>query len=145
MLEAVKRLFRTAPDPRVGVSPGIALAALMVEAARADGDYAEAERAVVTAMLVDLLAVSNAEALALRTAGEAAQAVAPDLVRFTRVVKDTLDEAQRLAVIEALWRVVLADGRREVHEDALMRHLAPLLAVSDRDSARARQRVLAAG
>ncbi len=38
-----------------------------------------------------------------------------------------------------LWQVVLADGTRDQEEDALMRLLASLLGVNDRDSAIARQ------
>jgi uncharacterized tellurite resistance protein B-like protein len=47
-------------------------------------------------------------------------------------------------LLEALWTVVLTDGERDPHEDALMRKLAPLIAVSDRESAEARRRVEAA-
>ena len=39
----------------------------------------------------------------------------------------------------ALWQVVLADGERDHEEDALMRLLASLLGVNDRDSAIARK------
>ncbi|MDH5798542.1 MAG: TerB family tellurite resistance protein, partial [Paracoccaceae bacterium] len=49
----------------------------------------------------------------------------------------------RLGVIEALWSVVLADGRRDHEEDALLRLVSNLLGVNDRDSALARQRVQA--
>ena len=42
--------------------------------------------------------------------------------------------------MRALWQVVLADGARDAEEDALMRLLASLLGVNDRDSALARQR-----
>ena len=44
-------------------------------------------------------------------------------------------------VVEAMWRVALADGVRDDHEDALLRLVANLLGINDRDSALARQRV----
>jgi uncharacterized tellurite resistance protein B-like protein len=62
-------------------------------------------------------------------------------VRFTRAIKDAVAYEDRLAVIEALWTVVLADGQRAQEEDALLRLVSNLLGVSDRDSALARQRV----
>ena len=46
-------------------------------------------------------------------------------------------------MIEALWDVVLADGEREDHEMALLRLVAPMLGISDQDSAHARRRVSA--
>jgi uncharacterized tellurite resistance protein B-like protein len=141
MLDFLRRLATAdAPAP---LDAGAALAALLVEVARSDGHYDAAERRLVERALTGLLDLGPWEAAARRAEGEAAQAAAPDLVRFTRIVKTGFDEAERVAFVEALWAVVLADGLRDPHEDALMRKLAPLLAVSDRDSAEARRRVVA--
>ena len=41
-------------------------------------------------------------------------------------------------MIQALWKVVMADGQREPEEDALLRLVASLLGVSDQDSNAAR-------
>ena len=81
----------------------------------------------------------------LRAEAESLEAEAPDTVRFTRAIKDAVAYEDRVAVIEALWQVVLADGTRAEEEDALLRLVASLLGVSDPDSARARQRVENAG
>ena len=48
---------------------------------------------------------------------------------------------ERLAVIEALWSVVLADGVRDEEENALLRLVAPMLGINDRDSNIARKKV----
>jgi uncharacterized tellurite resistance protein B-like protein len=86
------------------------------------------------------LGLAPAAAAALRAEAEAAEAHAPDTVRFTRVLKEAVPYDDRAALIEALWSVALADGERAADEDRLMRMIAPLLGVSDRDSALARQR-----
>lgn len=125
---------------RDDIAPDMAMAALLVEAARADGHYDPTERATIDRMLAALLGTNAHQAQALRTAAEPLQAKAPDTVRFTRVVKFALDYDQRVALIEALWHVVLSDDHRDPHENALMRRLPPLLGVDDHDSARARQR-----
>ena len=62
-------------------------------------------------------------------------------MRFTRAVKDHVPHAERLGIIEALWEVVYADGRRDMHESALIRALAGLLHVADRDVGPVRQQV----
>lgn len=145
MLDFLRKLLvDPAADASAVPDPQRAVAALLVEAAHVDGTFDDGERAMVDQMLAALFHLDVAGAARLRAEGEAAQVDAPDLVRFTRVVKTTLDEAERAAVVEALWSVVLSDGERHPREDALLRRLAPLLAVSDHDSARARQRVLAA-
>lgn len=120
-----------------------ALAALLVEAARSDGAYDDTERARIDRVLATRFAVPPAEARALRAEGEAAQAEAIDLVRFTRAVKDHVPHAERVGIVEALWEVVYADGRRDMHESALIRTLAGLLHVSDREVGLAPQRVAA--
>lgn len=145
MIDVLKALFRpgSASAAPQAIAPDLAIAALLVEAARADGRMTDDDRHAVQALLADMLDLPPADARALRERGETAQHEAADLVRFTRVIKTALDEGARIALIEALWRVVLVDHHRDPHEDALLRRLAPLLAVSDHDSAAARRRVLA--
>jgi uncharacterized tellurite resistance protein B-like protein len=46
----------------------------------------------------------------------------------------------RGAVVEELWLVALADGQRDAEEDGVLRLVANLLGINDRDSALARQR-----
>jgi len=77
----------------------------------------------------------------LRQDAETLESEAPDTIRFTRAIKDAVAYEDRLAVIESLWQVVLADGAREDEEDALLRLVSSLLGINDRDSALARQRV----
>ena len=86
---------------------------------------------------------STGEEAALRAEGEAAQAEAIDLVRFTRAVKAAVPDEERVGVIEAVWEVVYADGVREMHESALIRMLCGLLHIEDREAGLARQRVAA--
>lgn len=123
------------------VDDRIALAALLVEAARADGVYEPGERAQIQRILAARYGLDPAGAAELCAAGETAQAEAVDLVQFTRAVKAAVPYEQRLGVIEALWEVIYADGAREMHESALMRKLCGLLHVEDRDCGVARQRV----
>ena len=116
-----------------------AMAALMVRIAKSDDDYAIAECERIDAILSILYALSPTEASSLRNHAEALEADAPDTVRFTRAIKEAVPYEDRFEVVRALWQVVLADGERDHEEDALMRLLASLLGVNDRDSAIARK------
>ena len=117
-----------------------AMAALMVRIAKSDDDYAITECERIEAILSVLYSLSSAEAAKLRNQAETLEANAPDTVRFTRAIKDAVPYEGRFEVVRVLWQVVLADGERDHEEDALMRLLASLLGVNDRDSAIARQR-----
>lgn len=96
----------------------------------------------ISDLLAQKYGLSDSEALQLREDAEALEADAPDTVRFTRAIKDGVSYEERSTVIETLWELVLADGDRNHEEDGLIRLVAPLLGVNDRDSALARQRVV---
>ena len=116
-----------------------AMAALMVRIAKSDDNYAQAECERIDAILMILYHLSLEEASTLRNQAEKLEATAPDTVRFTRTIKEAVPYEKRFEVVRTLWQVVFADGERDHEEDALMRLLASLLGVNDRDSAIARR------
>jgi uncharacterized tellurite resistance protein B-like protein len=122
----------------------IAVAALLVIAAHIDHDYAEAERVQIDRVLAERYTLSAEAASALRVQGEAAEAASNDLYKFTSLIKAGVPHEERASVMEALWRVVLADANREMHEDALLRRVTDLLGLDSHDSANARRRAQAA-
>lgn len=142
MFHHFKDLFApAAPDPAEAEREARrAAAALMVEAAHADGVCDPEELTVIDAALSRLYGLTPATAAALRREAEQAVAEATDSYRFTSAVKEAMNLAQRIGLLTELWRVVLADGRRDAAEETFMRKLAGLLYVPDQDSARARRR-----
>lgn len=117
-----------------------AVAALFVEAARADENYEEREKAIIDKSLAAKFSLSLNDAAALRAEGEEAQSGAMDIQRFTRHAKE-LSKEDKIALIEQLWEVILSDGDRDPFEDTLMRRICGLIYVDDRVSGEARQRV----
>lgn len=138
--DLLKRLGAPAPQPLPDPDARLALTALLVRIARTDGDYAAAESRRIDRIIMQRYGLSPFEATRLRRDAEVLEAEAPDTVRFTRAIKDAVPHDDREAVVEALWSVVLADGIRDTEEDSLIRLVANLLGISDRDSAFARQR-----
>ncbi len=119
----------------------LALSALLVEAARADDQYEQHEALLITGILAAQFHLTQEAALALRVDGETAQAEANDIHRFTKIAK-TMPPAEKIAFVERLWEVVLSDGERDPHEDALIRRVCGLIYVGDPESGAARSRVL---
>ncbi len=132
----------TAPEPEQldDSDARLALTALLVRVARADGSYDVEERARIMSIATSRYELTATEAETLTSDGEQLESEAPDTVRFTRAIKDAVPYEDRLGVIEALWSVVLADGIRNAEENTLLRLVANLLGVNDRDSNMARQR-----
>ncbi|WP_073327708.1 TerB family tellurite resistance protein [Wenxinia saemankumensis] len=139
----LRRLAQPEADRLPEPDARLALAALLVRIARADGSYDAGEIARIDRVLARRFALTAEAAGTLRTEAEAVEAEAPDTVRFTRAIKEGVPYEERITVIEALWEVVLADGERDEEEDALLRMVAPLLGIEDRDSGLARQRAAA--
>lgn len=142
--EFLSRLLDPAPAQLDDEGARLALTALLVRIARSDHNYSEVEKDRIDRILGTRYGLDTGGTLILREQAEALEAEAPDTVRFTRAIKEAVAYEDRTAVIEALWQVALADGRRDVNEDALLRLSASLLGISDMDSARARQRAEAA-
>ncbi len=134
------RLTAPDPDPLDDGDARLALAALLVRIARSDGTYDESEIKRIDALLAKRYGLGPFEVAGLRKDAEVLEEEAPDTVRFTRAIKDAVAYEDRAQVVEGLWEIVLADGTRDHEEDALMRLVAPMLGINDRDSALARQR-----
>ena len=136
----LSRLTQPDPDPLAEDDARLALTALLVRIARSDNDYADSEMARIDKVSVERYGLSPFEAAGLRARAEDLEAEAPDTVRFTRAIKEAVAYDDRLAVVQAMWSVTLADGQRTGEEDSLLRLVVSLLGVSDVDSALARQK-----
>ena len=138
--DLLKRLTAPSPAPLAEDDARMALSALLVRLARSDGNYAAVEMEEIEKVLAARYDLDEGEAQDLRREAEVMEELAPDTVRFTRAIKEAVAYEDRLAVVEAAWSVVMADGDRAREEDALMRLIASLLGVNDRDSNIARRR-----
>ena len=130
----------TGPD-----SPGeleVAAAALLVESALMDGHFDEQERSKIAHLLAQRFALSDAAAERLIETAENKVRRSPQLYGFTRVVKDSFSYEERVEFLQMLWQVSYADGELHDYEASLMRRIAGLLYVEDRDSGEARKRAI---
>ena len=119
-----------------------AAAALLVEAALMDGSFDPVERGKITQLLSRRFELETAKAEALIEAAEDQIRRTPQLYGFTRIVKDEFAYEDRVELVEMLWEVAYADGELHDFEASLMRRIAGLIYVSDRDSGAARKRAL---
>ncbi|MDX1292696.1 MAG: TerB family tellurite resistance protein [Hyphomonas sp.] len=138
MMKALKQLFRQRTPAEKPMDPQVAAAALLVEAALSDGVYVNMESDVIAEILLEAFGFDADKADAVLAEGEALAEEAVGSHQFTKHVKK-LPMAERVSIIEGLYRVALADGEKSDIEDAYIRHVASLLHIDDISRAQARQ------
>src|ERR1700681_1717524 len=119
----------------------LAAAAMLVHAAAIDGEMSQSERDKLHAVIKQRFALDDATTDELITKATAAEHEAVDLYHFTHLLNRVLDEPGRARVIEMMWQIVYADGRRGELEDNLLWRAADLLRVSPRERIELRQRI----
>ena len=119
----------------------LATAVLLIEVARADFSEDEIELEAVSELLEAHLGVSTSEVRALMDEAQAHADHSASLQSFTRQLHEELSLAEKLSIIEMLWRVAHADEKLDKHEDHLIRKVAGLLYISHGDLIRIRNRV----
>jgi uncharacterized tellurite resistance protein B-like protein len=122
--------------------PAFALAVLLIEMARSDDKVEVREQGLIERALARRFGLQRDEVTRLITAAEKGTIRATDLFHFTQVVVENFTEEERVGVIEMLWEVAYSDNLLTGDEDALIRRVAGLIYVSDRDRAEARQRAV---
>lgn len=117
-------------------------AILLVEIARADHEIDSSERAAIE------LALSQAGRL---SADELKRVVddafndadgAMSLYEHVQLINDHFDKQSKLALVEQMWRVALADGNIDGYEEYTIRKLCDLLFIKHRDFMQAKLKVI---
>ena len=149
MINRIKALLNTpgGTSPKAGsrhrfAELQVAAAALLVEAAEMDASFDEPEKAKILDLVRRRFELSETEAESLVELARQEAADSSQLYGFTRVVKDQFSHEERVELLEMLWQVIYADGQRHDHEASLMRRVAGLIFVSDRECGSARKRAL---
>ena len=120
--------------------PAFALAVLLIETARSDDRVVDRERVIIERVLARRFGLKPSEISRLVAAAKEGAVRSTDLFNFTRVVVRNFTEEERVGIIEMLWEVAYSDGALTGDEDALIRRVAGLIYVSDRDRGDAKRR-----
>jgi len=137
MMDLLRRPFgRGRPKDRVQdakADPGdvrIAACALFLEMARVDGEFSDAERSRILAILKNEYDLSHGDALALMQAANQELEQSIDLWQFTKRINQRYSDEEKISIVQMLWKIVYADGTLDKHERYLVHKLAGLLRLS---------------
>ena len=119
----------------------LASAALLVHAAKVDGQADRSEMNQISWLLKERFTLSDSEAADLLQDAETTDENAVDLYGFTSVLKRHLDQDDRQAMVRMLWEIVFADRELDKYEDNLVWRVEELIVVSARDRIELRREV----
>jgi uncharacterized tellurite resistance protein B-like protein len=144
LTERIRELLAKRP----GAAPGpdrpfelekLAAAALLVECARIDGEFADQEHVAICRAVREAFALDRDTGEYLVAVAEKHEDEVWDDWLFTETIKRHFSQDEQLAVIERLWEVALADERLHPFEEHLITSVAHELGLSEGAVARSRE------
>ena len=118
------------------------LCGLMIEAAYTDGQIDDTELKKIKFSLIEIFKENSNEVELVLNDALKNKNNSKSLHYYTSYINKNFDETKKLLLIEALWEIVLSDGKIHDFESNLIRRLSGLLYISDVNSGNARKRAL---
>ncbi|MGQ7847959.1 tellurite resistance TerB family protein [Granulosicoccus sp. 3-233] len=117
-------------------------ATLLVEIARADHDIDPAERDAILKALQGAGKLDAADLQAIVDDAFADADTTVSLYEHVRLINEQFDKPSKLALVEQMWRVALADGDIDGYEEYTIRKICDLLYIKHRDFMQAKLRMM---
>ena len=142
MLGRLRQFLESVGSPIAPADPvartRLAVAALLVELARADHDEQVVEHAAITGLIARHFQLDPSSAEELLTEARGAVDGAVSLREFTAPLHEELSYPDKVRIIAMLWEVALEDRTLDKYEEYLVSKVAELLYVSRGDVVRLR-------
>lgn len=110
----------------------ILVCSLFIHAAKIDQQYTEKEVKIIKKAMAELYPYNNDEISMILSEAEKKERQSNQILEFTKEIKN-YDKSFRLKVIENLWKIIYSDEISDMYESNLMRRLAKLLYVNDKE------------
>lgn len=129
MFDLFKKLMgnATAEQTEDTLTVNLAVTVLLFDAAYADGECSDAEKAHLKETLMTRFKVSGEEIDTLFAEREKERQEHVEFFRYTRYLNQHLTEKEKKRLLASVWRIILLDGQLEAHEDHFVHRLADLL------------------
>ena len=148
MIKSLKEFFThndkgadndTGPD--AGNRIELAAAVLMLEISLADSSIDDDELLIIKNALVDRFHIEAGQVDELMDLARREVDLAVSLHDFTRLLNEKLGAAEKIQIIELLWKVAFADAVLDKYEEYYIRKIADLLYISHKDYIKTKHKV----
>lgn len=124
--------FKKKDSDKNKVTLEIAIACLLINVAKIDGEYSSIEKKLIKLCLKNYFAKDENYIQNLIQKSEEIEKNSVQILDFTKKIKE-LDYNKRLKVIEMLLEIIYSDQKLHDYEDNFIRRLSGLIYVEDKD------------
>ncbi|MBK5257116.1 MAG: TerB family tellurite resistance protein [Vicinamibacteria bacterium] len=140
MFDGLMDFFQSKLTPEAPPSPEaqekalrLAAGVLLFEIVRADHKVEDAERMVMRTALQSTFNLNAEESADIMRLSEEQSRTAISIFEFTSLLDGAFSPEQKKRVVELLWLVAFADGKKDASEEHMVRKIAGLLHVAHPD------------
>jgi uncharacterized tellurite resistance protein B-like protein len=135
-------LFPAQPDVEDPNRTMVATCVILLEAAHADDEFTQEECDHITDAIRKKFDITQEESREIIEEALQVRAQTHDLWRFTNEINRSFTNAQKIAIMEEVWRLIYSDGVLHAYEDHLAHKLQHLLNLNHPQIIAAKMKVL---
>lgn len=105
----------------------VATAALLVEIAKADGDFSKDERKRIINLMKNDFDLDDECVSELLELSEKKVKDSVSIYEFSSIINERFTQSEKFDLIKNLWRIIYEDGKLDSHEDRLIKIIGSTL------------------
>ena len=111
----------------------VATAALLIEIAKADGDFSDDERKRIVDFMKNDFDLDDNCVADLIELSEQKVKDSISVYEFSSVINESFSRQEKIELMKNLWRVIYEDGKLDSHEDRLLKIIGSTLNLEHKD------------
>jgi len=111
----------------------VATAALLIEIAKADGDFSDEERERIIDLMKKDFALEDDLVNDLLNLSEQKVKDSISVYEFSKIINESFTKLEKIELLKNLWRIVYVDGKLDSHEDQLIKIIGSTLNLEHKD------------
>jgi uncharacterized tellurite resistance protein B-like protein len=111
----------------------VATAALLIEIAKADGDFSDEERERIIDLMKKDFELDDELVSDLLDLSEQRVKDSISVYEFASIINESFTRQEKIELLKNLWRIIYVDGKLDSHEDQLIKIIGSTLNLEHKD------------